>query len=121
MKSLDALSIAKEVGGIFGLIQQDLKRDINSLCTELDIASQKLARSAELLADAQYIADVKRGEVAEENREESATLLREIITGKLADENRLLKQCEKLNSSLVHRIESIRSILSAEKALSQLQ
>ena len=120
MKKMEALSIANEVGGIFDLMQQKLNRDINSLCTELDIASQKLARSAELLADAQFIADKKRGEVAEKNRDESATLLREIIVGELADENRLLKLCEKLNSALVHRIESIRSILSAEKELSRL-
>lgn len=112
--------IATEVLGLYDLIKQDLNRDIGSLMTELDKTSQWLARSAELLADAQYEVDVKRGEVAEQYRGETATMLREILSAQCATENRLLNQCERLNAALVHRIDSIRSILSAEKELSKV-
>ncbi len=117
---MDAIEIADEVGGMFDILKQTLNRDINSLCTELDVASQLLARSAELLADAQYIVDKKRGECAEKYVDTSATMMRELLAGDIAEEARLLKQCEKLNSTIVHRIDSIRSILSAEKELKKL-
>ena len=107
--------LAIELGKLYESIKAPLDRTPEGLLGELDFRSQWLARSAELEAEAQFILDQKRGEVAERNSQISATMLREILARECADENRLYKLAERLNSTIVHQIEAVRSIVSYEK------
>ena len=93
------------------------KGDPVGLMDDLDFRSQWLARSAQLLGDVQRMYDVKRGEAAQDaaDRGLGGNLARDFIAGVCADENRLLTLAERLNSTLVHQIDAVRSMLSYEK------
>lgn len=112
---MTAVDLAQEVSKLYDALKQAIDRTPEGLLAELDFRCQWLARSAELEAEAQFLLDQKRGEVANVHADKSATLLREIISRECAEENRLYKLAERLNSSLVHQIDAIRSILSFEK------
>ena len=84
---------------------------------DLQFSTGWLARTAELVADAEYYLNVKRGDVAHENNELSATLLREVSAKECAEEQRVYRLAERINASLVHRIDALRSQLSYEKML----
>lgn len=111
--------LATELGLIYAAIKAPLDRNTQGLMNELESRCGWLARSSELLADAQLILDRKRGIEAERLTEVPALIGREILAGRSAEEARLLKLADRLNSSLVHQIDAIRSILSFEKSLSQ--
>ena len=110
--------LTSELGLIYKRIGQPLSRDTAGLMDELDDRCQWLARSSELLAEAQHILDKRRGEIAEENRELGAMILREILSSKSADETRLKNLADRLNATITHQVDAIRSILSFEKSLS---
>lgn len=112
---MTTLELASELESIYGLVKQGLDRSPEGLLMELDTRCQWLARSAELEAEAQTLVDYARGNTAEQFPEANATRLREILGKECAEENRLYKLAERLNSTLVHQIDAIRSILSYEK------
>jgi hypothetical protein len=89
---------------------------------ELDDRCQWLSRAAELLADAQSVLDARKGEVAQglSGLKLSHYLVKELMTGRVKDQARLHRLAERLNATIVHQIDSIRSILSFEKSLTQV-
>lgn len=109
--------LTEEIAGLYESIKSGLDRTPQGLLAELDFRCQWLARSAELEAEAQHLLDKKRGEVAEEllPRDLPAHAMRMILEEKSSLERRIYTQAERLNSTLVHQIDAIRSILSFEK------
>jgi hypothetical protein len=108
--------LSTELDTIYGDIKMPLDRTPEGLLQELDNRGQWLARSAELVAEAQYILDEARGRVAEKYLKSSATVLREMINRDTASENRLRILADRLNATLTHQMDEVRSILSFEKA-----
>jgi hypothetical protein len=113
------MDTATEIGQLFDTLKKPLDRAPSGMMDELEYRIEWLARSAELLADAQHAYDKARGEAAEAAWKLSlnATQGRDYITGQCADANRLLTLADKLNSTLVHQIDAIRTMLSYEKML----
>lgn len=107
------------------MLYQSIKEPISKgnpagLVDDLDYRCQWLARSAELVADAQYYVNKKMGEVARKAEVGTAwSVIRAQMESESADEVRLLKLAERLNATLTHQIEAIRSVLSFEKASAQ--
>ncbi len=112
------VELAAEIELIYGSIKAPLDRNPAGLMDELESRCGWLARSAELLAEAQFILDRKRGEEAERLTDLPWSVGREVLAGRSAEEARLMKLADKLHSTLVHQVEAIRSILSFEKSLS---
>jgi len=106
--------LVKEIEYLYESLKKPFARSGQELMDDLDYRCQWLARSAELLAEAQYHVDKRRGEEAERvaRMDINTTLAKEIINGATANERRVLMQAEKLNSTLGYQIESIRSLLS---------
>jgi hypothetical protein len=113
------VELGEELRQIYKRIGQPLSRDVVGLMDELDDRCQWLARSSELLAEAQAMNDRRRGKESEALTELPASLIRERLSGICADESRLLKLADRLNATIVHQIDAIRTILSFEKSLSQ--
>jgi hypothetical protein len=109
--------LLEEISTIYQSIKEPLDRKPEGLMNELDFRCQWLARSVELLADAQLILDTKRGEVAETfiGTEQSWNVVKMLIESRTKDEKRLVLLADKLNSTLTHQIDAIRSLLSFEK------
>ena len=115
---MSIVDLAKEVNEIYTSIKQPLDRTPQGLMQELDNRGQWLARSAEILADAQIILDSKRGEVAEQfvGTDESWNIVKHLIEAKCSDEKKLYLLVERLNATLSRQIDEIRTLLSYEKA-----
>jgi len=115
------LELTTEINGLYENLKAPISSETEELPIELDNRCQWLARSAEIFAQAQFINDKARGGAAETHLAiPSATLLRELINRDTAEEARVLKLAEKLNSTIVHQIDAIRSRLSFEKQLASL-
>ena len=111
------MTLAEEVNELYTAIKEPLDRTPAGLMQELDNRGQWLARSAEILADAQILLDAKRGEVAESyfGTEESWNIIKHVIEAKCKDEKRLYLLAERLNATLSRQLDGIRSLLSYEK------
>lgn len=107
--------LGTEIRELYASIKLPLDRTPEGLLAELDFRGQWLARSAELVAEAQYVLDEARGRVAEKYLKSSATVLREMINRDTASENRLRILADRLNATLTHQMDEVRSILSFEK------
>ena len=118
----DTLKLTEEINNLYEGVKGGIDRTPEGLIAELDFRCQWLARSAEILADCQIILDKKRGEVAEQyiNTEQSWNIVKSVIESKCADEKKLFCLAEKLNSTLVHQGDMIRSLLSYEKEQSKM-
>jgi hypothetical protein len=110
----DSTNLAQEVSDIYEAIKAPLDRTPQGLMGELETRGQWLARSAEILADAQIILDAKRGEIAEAHV--GWNIIKHLIEAKCSDEKRLYILSDRLNATLVHQIDEIRTLLSFEKA-----
>ncbi len=113
----DSVTLAKEVDQIYTFIKLGLDRDPQGLMAELDTRGQYLARSAEIVADAQILLDKKRGEVAEKHlgTEESWNIVKHVIEAQCSDEKKLYVLAERLNATLCHQMDGIRTLLSFAK------
>jgi hypothetical protein len=113
----DQQALADELAELYSSIKEPIQKgNILGLIDDLSYRVAWLARSAELVADAQYHADKIAGDIASRSDPGMAwSAVKAIVAGESADQTRLLKLAEKLNSTLIHQIESIRSILSFEK------
>lgn len=111
-----AQQIVDELEAYYGEISRQFDSDNpTELITKLERRCQLLARSAVLLADAQFVHDKARGEASEKAGDMAATALREHLTGACAYEARLLKLADRLNATIVHQIDSIRTMISYSK------
>lgn len=114
--------IVKELTSIYEYLQKSYnEKDGEILTRRITNLNASLARSAELLADTKYYLDKKKGEVSEELIEKypdlSATQLKSLLESKVALEQRLYSQCERLNRSITHQLEGLRTQLSYLKSL----
>lgn len=117
----ELLKLTSEVNETYENLKAPISTETEELPVELDNRCQWLARSAEIYAQVQYIHDKARGDAAEKHHKvSSATLLRELINRDTADEARVLTLAAKLNSTIVHQIDAIRTRLSYEKQLASI-
>jgi hypothetical protein len=115
--TVDGEKLAEEMDKLYESIKAPLDRTPQGLLAELDFRCQWLARSAEIQADAELIFNKKKGEVAETflGAEESFNTIKIMIEARCGLEKRLLTLAERLNRTLTHQIEAIRSLVSYEK------
>lgn len=116
---MDPVDLADELHEIYKLLKTLEHANSQELYDELVTAQGWLARSGELVAEAQYIVDKKRGDAAQGYWQQNvgASILREFLARDCAEEAKLLKLADRLNACLVHRIDSIRTLISFEKHL----
>ena len=107
--------ITTELDKYYKVLQSNYNEgDGNALTEKLKHISIILAYSSELMAWAQFHVDNAKGEWAEKLHDEgySATVLSKILDSKIAQESRVLKLCDRLNSSCRHQIDSLRTQIS---------
>lgn len=111
------MTLEEEIASLYASLKEPTNRAPLALIDELDYRCAWLARSSELLADAQLSHDRKMGDESEKliSRDLSPSIVGTILRGLCAEEKRTLTLAERLNSTLVHQIDAIRSILSYEK------
>lgn len=93
------------------------ERDGDQLSERLKMLAAMLARVNYIQGDAQFYRDIERGEVADKNTEVNATRLREILAKETATTERLVFHCNRLESTIKHQIDAIRTQLSYLKSL----
>jgi len=108
--------IAKEVGEMFDRLKVPVSDTPAGLIDDLRIRSIFLARASEMQGIVQMFVDYARGFYTEKYLNYSATVMKELVSSSVAQFSRLMNQVERLNSTCVHQIDSIRSILSYEKS-----
>ena len=93
------------------------EEDGNLLNKRITYCNGIIARSSEMLSWAQYYLDQARGEVATEiANQHTATVFREVLNARTANETRLCKLTERLNSTVKHQLDGLRSQLSYLKS-----
>lgn len=96
------------------------EKDGQVLAERITRLNRLLARSAELMADAQFHYDCALGVQSELLDEKLApSKFTQILKSKVAVENRLLKLTERLNRTITHQLDSIRSQLSFLKSFNE--
>jgi len=99
---------------------QENGEEISDRLTKL---SMFLARSAVVQGNAQYFLDIKQGLESELTLKNvpnvTPSMLTKIVNGKCALEAKLLKLAERLNRTITHQIDALRSQLSYLKNLPQ--
>lgn len=115
------LVLTKELSEIYSHIQSvSIDADIQQLLMELDYCNGSLARSAQLQAEAEALLNQQRGVASEAYSESSeafnATQAKHFIEAKTVQQVKLYTLAERLNRTLTHRIDSIRTAISFEKS-----
>lgn len=120
------IELAKEIGEIYSHIKElSINADVGSLMDELDWCNAMLARSAQLEAETEAYLDRAKGNQSElytnslkaSGEKFNATQSKLYIESRIIEENKLHRLAERLNATLTHRIDSIRTKISFEKSL----
>jgi len=88
----------------------------------LELLQILMAQSGELLATAKYLLDVRKNDSITQSLKEalagdwSTTIIHKKIDALCREENFLVNRFDRINSSAVHQIDALRSILSYRKA-----
>lgn len=116
--------IAIHLEEILMYLQQSYsERDGFEMTERITKLNAYLAMSAELMSDAKYWLDKKKGEESERlvmddrYNKLQATQLKNLLDGKVSTENRIYIQCERVNRTITHQIDALRSQLSFLKSL----
>lgn len=109
--------LVEELQVLYDSLQGGTPKEAEAVLEDLRFSTGWLARTAEMVADAEYYFNLKRGDVALENFTLSATILKEVSARGCAEEQRVYRLAERVNAALVHRIDALRSQLSFEKSL----
>ena len=124
MMELDKLTT--ELNEIYKYCTTNYNQDEGGILTErITTLNIYLARSSALLSHAQYHYDKAQGEEAEKliNDQESTgtkispTVFKQLINGRTVNEAKILKFTERLNRTITHQIDGVRSQLSYLKSL----
>lgn len=111
--------LVEEIGGIFEKVKEPLPLDVATLRGHLSECNALLARAGQLVADAQYYVNQKKGERAlqevAKDKPIAPTYFKLLLDRYAIDEIRILTQAEKAYSVTDTRIESIRTLISFEK------
>lgn len=113
---VDALEIANEIKTLSETVSEPLPKEVEGLLTEGEYRAQWLARIGELEADAQAALDIKRGEVADQYADLTATLFREKLAGATADNARLVMLAHRMYTTLTNQLIFIETAISWHKA-----
>ena len=120
------LDLLKEINSMYDHISQiSINADSESLLEELGTCNAYLGRSAQLQADAEEFLNIAKGEASEKyfnslkamDERFNATQSKLFVESRTIPEIKIYTLAERLNRTITHRIESIRSILSLEKQL----
>jgi hypothetical protein len=117
---MTGIELAERLTILYGGLGPLPVSDVGMLMEELDALNGWLAESSQLVAEAQAMYDKERGDVAESlagRADLSASMMRLKIDGQASEQKRLLMLADRLNATLVHRIDSVRTLLSFEKML----
>ena len=96
-------------------LTRETARDPETLLDDLDFVKGWGPRVAEMIADAEYHLNIKRGQVALKYEHVNALMRRELLAAETAPEQRVFKLAERVNAALVHHQEATTSQLSYEK------
>ena len=109
--------LLQEINTIFYFCKQPYDKDPEILLDRITILVTYLARSAEIYADVQFEYDKKLGDEAEKlSVSYSPMKAKDILKGKVAVEARILMLSQRLNATITHQLDAIRSQLSFIKA-----
>jgi len=92
------------------------------LIDRLELLQILMAQSGELLANAKYLLDIRKNDSITQSLKEalagdwSTTIIHKKIDALCREENFLVNRFDRINSSAVHQIDALRSILSYRKA-----
>ena len=123
---MELLNLTRELNDIYSYCNTGYKhKDGNELSERITTLNVYLARSSMLLGEAQFHYDTKQGEEAEKIVKEelktgikiSPTVFKQLINGRTAQETKILKFTERLNRTITHQIDGVRSQLSYLKSL----
>lgn len=111
------LGLAEELSLVYGKIKEPIaKGNPLGLIDDLSERCEWLARSAELVAEAQYHLDVARGIASETvDAKLSWSIAKEIIASKTADNARLLRLADRLHATISNQMKAIITVISFEK------
>lgn len=111
--------IVNYIARIYEIVQSTYNdKDGNTLVERITLLNQYLAYTSELMADAKFYLDAKKGKVSEEIFSDekfknlSPTKSKSLIEGRCALENRIYVRVERLNRTVTHQLEGLRSQLS---------
>jgi hypothetical protein len=92
------------------------------LIDRLELLQVLLAQSGNYLAEAKYLLDLRKNDSITQSLKEalagdwSTTIIHKKIDALCREENFLVNRFDRINSSAVHQIDALRSILSYRKA-----
>jgi len=92
------------------------------LIDRLELLQVLLAQSGNYLAEAKYLLDIRKNDSITQSLKEalagdwSTTIIHKKIDALCREENFLVNRFDRINSSAVHQIDALRSILSYRKA-----
>jgi hypothetical protein len=114
-------ALLKELSTTYSTLGELPRGNPEGLMTELDYANQWLARSSEIVAEAEEILTKRRGDRADHyaSTNVTATYLRVFLARDCVIEEKVVSLAKRLVTTLTHRIESVRSLLSYEKTNQQ--
>ena len=110
------IELLKEINTIFYFCKQPYEKDPQEILERITKLVTHLARSSEIYADVQYEYDKKLGKEAEKLKSISPMKAKDILKGKVATEARILLLSQRLNATITHQLDAIRSQLSFIKA-----
>lgn len=109
----ELIDISNEIKDINDFLAQNQESDPNAIFTKITLLSNYLARTTELLSQAEYILNVARGKASEEiDAKVQATRYKDVLMARVSNEQKVYRFVERTNASIVHILEGLRSQLS---------
>jgi hypothetical protein len=103
-------------------LEQKSSDQEEGLIDRLELLQVLLAQSGNYLAEAKYLLDLRKNDSITQSLKEalagdwSTTIIHKKIDALCREENFLVNRFDRINSSAVHQIDALRSILSYRKA-----
>lgn len=103
-------------------LEQKASDQEEGLIDRLDLLQVLLAQSGNYLAEAKYLLDVRKNDSITQSLKDalagdwSTTIIHKKIDALCREENFLVNRFDRINSTAVHQIDALRSILSYRKA-----
>lgn len=115
------MTTEEEIKSLYKRIESvGLNGDGAQLKDEMEQCNSELARSGQLLADAESILAKKRGQLVKDYLKKEKiqpTILKALVDAEVTEEQKVVTLADRLNALLTHRIDSIRTLLSYEKQM----
>ena len=103
-------------------LEQKASDQEEGLIDRLELLQILMAQSGDCLANAKYLLDMRKNDSITQSLKEalagdwSTTIIHKKIDALCREENFLVNRFDRINSSAVHQIDALRSILSYRKA-----